>query len=58
MPSTELIEAMFAFNEELVNAGILISGEGLRPSSQGKRVAFDVPAGLSAMARSPQLVSW
>ena len=41
MPSTELIEAMFSFNEELVNAGVMISGEGLRPSSQGKRVAFD-----------------
>ena len=41
MPSSELIEAMFAFNEELVNAGVMISGEGLRPSSQGKRVAFD-----------------
>ena len=41
MPSTELIEAMFSFNEELVNAGIMVSGEGLRPSSQGKRVAFD-----------------
>ena len=41
MPSTELIEAMFAFNEELVNAGVMISGDGLRPSSEGKRVAFD-----------------
>ena len=41
MPSSELIEAMFAFNEELVNAGVMISGEGLRPSSEGKRVAFD-----------------
>ena len=41
MPSTELIEVMFAFNEELVNAGVMISGEGLRPSSEGKRVAFD-----------------
>ncbi len=40
MPSTELIEAMFAFNEELVNAGVMQSGDGLRPSSQGKRVAF------------------
>ena len=41
MPSTELIEAMFAFNEELVNAGIMQSGDGLKPSSQGKRVAFN-----------------
>ena len=41
MPSTELIEAMFAFNEELVNAGVMQAGEGLKPSSQGKRVAFN-----------------
>ena len=41
MPSTELIEAMFAFNEELVNAGVMQAGDGLRPSSEGKRVAFD-----------------
>ena len=41
MPSTELLEAMGKYNEELVNAGILLAGEGLKPSSQGKRVAFD-----------------
>lgn len=43
MPSTELIEAMFAFNEELVNAGIMQAGDGLKPSSEGKRVAFNGP---------------
>src|SRR3954469_18930391 len=41
MPSTELLEAMGKFNEELVNAGVMLAGEGLKPSSQGKRVAFD-----------------
>ena len=41
MPSTELLEAMGKFNEELVNAGIMRAGDGLKPSSQGKRVAFD-----------------
>lgn len=41
MPSTELLEAMGKYNEELVNAGILLAGDGLKPSSQGKRVAFD-----------------
>ncbi len=41
MPSTELIEARFAFNEELVNAGVMQAGESLKPSSQGKRVAFN-----------------
>jgi hypothetical protein len=41
MPSTELLEAMGKYNEELVNAGIMLAGDGLKPSSQGKRVAFD-----------------
>lgn len=40
-PSTELADAMTKFNEELVNAGIMLGGEGLKPTSQGKRVAFD-----------------
>jgi hypothetical protein len=43
MPSTELLEAMGKFNEELVNAGVMLAGDGLKPSSQGKRVAFDGP---------------
>jgi len=37
-PSQELLEAMGKYNEELVKAGILLAGEGLKPSSQGKRV--------------------
>ena len=41
MPSIDLVEAMGRYNEELVNAGIMLSGEGLKLSSQGKRVAFD-----------------
>jgi len=44
MPSTELLEAMGKYNEELVKAGILLAGEGLKPSSQGKRVAFYGPS--------------
>lgn len=40
MPSTELLEAMGKFNEELVNAGVLLAGEGLHPSSRGARVHF------------------
>ena len=43
MPSTELLEAMGRYNEELVNAGIMLAGEGLHPSVKGKRVAFDGP---------------
>ena len=43
MPSTELFEAMGRFNEELTEAGVMQSGDGLKPSSEGKRVAFDGP---------------
>ena len=43
MPSTELLEAMGRYNEELAKAGVLLAGEGLRPSAEGKRVAFDGP---------------
>ncbi|MEQ1950588.1 YciI family protein [Mesorhizobium sp. CN2-181] len=43
MPSTDLLEAMGKYNEELVNAGIMLAGEGLHPSSKGKRIAFDGP---------------
>lgn len=41
MPSTELLTQMGRFNEQLADAGILLMGEGLKPSSQGKRVAFE-----------------
>ena len=41
MPSTELLEAMGKYNEELVNAGVMLSGEGLHPSSKGARIGFD-----------------
>ncbi len=41
MPSTEMLKAMGKYNEELVNAGIMLGGEGLHPSSAGKRVAFN-----------------
>jgi hypothetical protein len=40
MPSQALLAAMGRFNEELVKAGVMLAGEGLRPSSQGKRVRF------------------
>ena len=40
MPSTDLLAAMGNFNEELVKAGIMLAGEGLQPSSKGKRVRF------------------
>ncbi|MEM5458285.1 MULTISPECIES: YciI family protein [Paraburkholderia] len=40
MPSTELIAAMGRYNEELVKAGIMLGGDGLKPSSKGVRVRF------------------
>ena len=40
MPSQELLEAMGKYNEELVKAGVMLAGEGLHPSSKGKRVNF------------------
>ena len=36
----EMFEAMGRYNEQLINAGILLAGDGLKPSSQGKRVVF------------------
>src|SRR5205085_1620114 len=41
MPSEEMLAAMGAYNEELVNAGIMKAGEGLKPSSTGKKIKFD-----------------
>ncbi|HEY2755179.1 MAG TPA: YciI family protein [Pseudolabrys sp.] len=43
MPTAELFEAMGKYNEELVKAGILLAADGLKPSSEGKRVGFDGP---------------
>jgi hypothetical protein len=40
MPSRELLEAMGRFNQELLDAGLLQAGDGLKPSSQGARVRF------------------
>jgi hypothetical protein len=40
MPSEQLLADMGKFNEELVNAGIMLAGEGLQPTSKGKRIKF------------------
>jgi hypothetical protein len=40
MPSQELLEAMVAYNEELVKAGVMLAGEGLHPSARGARISF------------------
>jgi hypothetical protein len=41
MPAPEMFEAMGRFNQELINAGVLLAADGLTPSSRGKRIAFD-----------------
>ncbi len=40
MPSEEMFAEMGRFNEEMVNAGVMLAGEGLHPSSKGARVRF------------------
>ena len=40
MPSQKLLEDMGKFNEQLVKAGIMLAGDGLKPSNKGKRVKF------------------
>jgi len=41
MPDEQLLAAMGKYNEELVNAGVMLSGDGLHPTSKGARVRFD-----------------
>src|SRR5580698_5035912 len=43
LPTTEAWQAMHKFNEELIKAGIRRAADGLKPSSHGKRIAFDGP---------------
>lgn len=40
MPTEKLLADMGKYNEELANAGVMVAGEGLHPSSKGKRVRF------------------
>ena len=40
MPSQEMLAQMGKFNEELANAGVMLAGEGLHPTSKGKRIKF------------------
>lgn len=41
LPSADLFDAMSRYNEELVKAGVMLDGDGLRPSSYGARVRFE-----------------
>src|SRR4029077_12883894 len=49
MPSKELIAAMGAFNQEMIDAGVMLAGEGLHPSAKGARIVFSA-AGTSVVA--------
>lgn len=44
LPTPEMLAAMGAFNDELIKAGVMKTGDGLKPTSQGKRIAFDGPS--------------
>ncbi|HEY9567054.1 MAG TPA: YciI family protein [Thalassobaculum sp.] len=46
MPAAELLEAMGRYNQMLIDADVMLAGDGLQPTSKGKRVAFDGPARL------------
>lgn len=46
MPSEELLTEMGRFNDELIKAGLMVSGEGLHPSSRGARVHFSQDGGV------------
>lgn len=52
LPSTELLEKMGRFNEELVKAGVMLAAEGLRPSSRGARVYYS-PDGKPRIVDGP-----
>jgi len=41
LPSAEILGSMTKYNQELVNAGVMLAGEGLHPSSKGARVKFE-----------------
>ena len=59
MPSEELLTEMGKYNEALVKAGVMLAGEGLHPSSKGKRVRFSGHASApSSTVRSPKRRNW
>jgi len=53
MPTEKLLADMTAYNEKLVAAGIMQSGDGLKPSSAGKRVRFDGSGGTKTVIDGP-----
>jgi hypothetical protein len=53
MPSERLVSEMIKFNEELIAKGIMQAGEGLHPSSKGKRVRFSASTGKATVVDGP-----
>ncbi|MGE5591050.1 MAG: YciI family protein [Bacillota bacterium] len=53
LPRQELIDAMMKYNEQLVNAGVLLAGEGLHPSSSGIRISYPTPGGKPVVTDGP-----
>ncbi|WML48467.1 YciI family protein [Neobacillus sp. PS3-34] len=53
LPSTELMEAMTKYNEELVNAGVRVMAKGLHPSSNGMRISFPKPGEKPVVTEGP-----
>ena len=53
-PTERLLTDMGKYNEELVRAGIMLAGDGLHPSSKGKRVRFSGASAPSSTDRSPR----
>ena len=60
MPSEQLLADMLSYNEELVRAGVMLTGDGLRPSSEGARVTFkdgDVSITDGPFAEAKELIA-
>jgi hypothetical protein len=60
MPSTEILEAMGKYNQQLIDAGIMVSGEGLQGSAKGARVYFkgnDRPVVDGPFAETKELIA-
>lgn len=53
LPSSELMEAMDKYNEELVQAGVRVMAKGLHPSSNGLRISFPVPGEMPVVMEGP-----
>lgn len=53
LPSQELIDAMGQFNAELIKAGVMLAGDGLKPSRLGKRVRFTGTGGKKTIVDGP-----